>query len=248
MTRTILNKTAFEWDFIVKSFDVDMFNRLKISSLMKYQQEVGGMHLYEFGTTAEAMRKEQSLGFIFTKMNIKIDGLPKAQDKVTLRTWCSGLKGVRFTRNYILLDENGKILTQAKVEVTTLDLESRKIVRPSQINGFSDFLYNDDLENGADYPVKLTVPEDISEAYSRPVRFSDIDYNGHVNNTVYADMAMDCLDPKVLNTPIKGFQINFISEVLPNETVSVGVALQDGGYVFTGNTPDRQCFVARLII
>lgn len=244
----ILDKTAFEWDFRVTSFDVDTFNRLRLSSLMKYQQEIGGMHLFEFGTTSERMAKEQNLAFIFTKMNIAIHQLPKAQDKVIMRTWCSGLKGVRFTRNYLLFDENRKLLTEAKVEVTTLDLKTRKIVRPNEINGFSDFLYNDELENMADAPTKLTVPDKLEAVYTRPVRFSDIDYNGHVNNTVYADMSLDCLDPKVLNTPIKGFQINFISEVMPNETVSVGVASQDGDYVFTGNTPDRQCFVARLII
>ncbi len=244
----ILDKTAFEWQTVVTSFDVDMFNRLKLSSLMKLQQEVGGMHLYEFGTTAEGMRESQNLGFIFTKMNIKVHSLPKAQDKITLRTWCSGLKGVRFTRNYLVFDRLGNILTEAKVEVTTLDLESRKIVRPSQINGFSDFLYNDGLENGAEYPIKLAVPEDIATVYSRPIRFSDIDYNGHVNNTVYADMSLDCLDPEVLKQPIKGFEINFSSEVLPTETVSVAMAKCDGGYVFSGTAHDRQCFVAKLKI
>ena len=245
---TILNKTAYEWETVVTSFDVDTFNRLKLSSLMKLQQEIGGMHLYEFGTTAEGMIKDQNLGFIFTKMNINIRDLPKAEDKITIRTWCSGLKGVRFTRNYIVFDSLGNIMTEAKVEITTLDLATRKIVRPSQINGFDDFLYNDDLENGADYPVKLNVPDEISTVYSHPVRFSDIDYNGHVNNTVYADMALDCLEPELLKSPIKGFEVNFVSEVLPTETVEIAMAKQSDGYIFTGTVTDRQCFVAKLKI
>ena len=245
---TKFNKTAYEWEFTVKSFDVDMFNRLKLSSLMKYQQEIGGMHLYEFGTTAEKMRKEQNLGFIFTKMNIKIDKLPKTQDKVILRTWCSGLKGVRFTRNYIMFDSLGNIMTQAKVEVTTLDLLSRKIVRPSTINGFCDFLYNDDLENGAEYPSKITIPMDISTVYSHKVRFCDIDYNKHVNNTVYADLSLNCLDPEILKKAIKGFEVNFSNEVLTNQTIEVAKAEISDGFVFTGTVSDRQCFTALLKI
>ncbi len=245
---TILNKTAYEWETVVTSFDVDMFNRLKLSSLMKLQQESGGMHLHEFGTTSEDMRKNHHLGFIFTKMNIAVRCLPKAQDKIIIRTWCSGLKGVRFTRNYIVFDSQRNIMTEAKVEVTTLDLETRKIVRPSQIDGFEDFLYNDDLENGADYPTKLPVPQDISVAYRRPVRFSDIDYNGHVNNTVYADMALDCLEPEVLNAPIKGFEINFVNEVRPRETIEVAMAKTPDGYIFTGTAEDRQSFIAKLTI
>ncbi|MBO5913234.1 MAG: hypothetical protein J6Q76_07170 [Clostridia bacterium] len=243
----ILDKTAFEWDFRVTSFDVDTFNRLRLSSLMKYQQEIGGMHLFEFGTTSERMAKEQNLAFIFTKMNIAIHQLPKAQDKVIMRTWCSGLKGVRFTRNYLLFDENRKLLTEAKVEVTTLDLKTRKIVRPNEINGFSDFLYNDELENMADAPTKLTVPDKLEAVYTRPVRFSDIDYNGHVNNTVYADMSLDCLTTEALKNPLKGFSINFVSEIMPDEAVTLSMAETDSGYTFVGAANDRQSFVARLI-
>ncbi len=244
----ILDNTAYQWETVVTSFDVDMYNRLKLSSLMKLQQEVGGMHLYEFGTTAEGMREQQNLGFIFTKMNIDIRRLPKAQDKITIRTWCSGLKGVRFTRNYIVYDSVGEIMTQGKVETTTLDLVTRKIVRPNQINGFDDFLYNDNLENGAEYPSKIAVPEDIATVYTRPVRFSDIDYNGHVNNTVYADLSLDCLDPKILEKPIKGFEINFSNEVLPNEIIEVAMTELEDGYIFTGTAHGRQCYVAKLKI
>ena len=243
----ILDKTAFEWEFHITSFDVDTFNRLKLSSLMKYQQEIGGMHLFEFGTTSSKMAKEQNLAFIFTKMSIAIQHLPKAQDKVVMRTWCSGLKGVRFTRNYLLFDENRNLLTAAKVEVTTLDLLTRKIVRPSEINGFSDFLYNDELENPADAPIKLTVPEGIESVYTRPVRFSDIDYNGHVNNTVYADMSLDCLSREALKASPKGFSINFVSEVLPDETVMVSAVETADGYTFVGTANDRQSFIAKLM-
>lgn len=243
----ILNKTAYEWEFRITSFDVDMFNRLKVSALMKYQQEIGGMHLYEFGTNTETMAKEQNLAFIFTKMSISIHSLPKAQDKVVMRTWCSGLKGVRFTRNYLLFDQNRNLLTEAKVEVTTLNLETRKIVRPNEIIGFSDFLYNDELENNADAPSKLSIPEDFGITYSRPVRYSDIDYNGHVNNTVYADMSLDCLTPEVLKRSVKGFCINFVNEVLPNETITVSAAETTDGFTFVGTANDRQSFVAKLM-
>ncbi len=245
---TILNKTAFDWETEVTSFEVDMFDRMKLSALMKRHQEIGEMHLTEFGTTSEQMRKEQNLSFIFTKVNVLVHRLPKSQEKIVVRTWCSALKGVRFTRNYVTFDQNGKLLTEAKAEVTTLDLLTRKIVRPSEINGFADFLYNDELQNGAEYPTKIRPTESDCTTHTRPVRFSDIDYNGHVNNTVYADMALDCLSAEMLKKPIKGFEINFINEVLPQETVEIGVTQEADGFVFQGNVADRQSFVAKLII
>ena len=244
----ILDKTAFEWPTVVTSFEVDMFDRLKLSALLKRHQEIGEMHLNEFGTTSEAMRREQNLSFIFTKVNVLVHRLPKSGENVVIRTWCSALKGVRFTRNYVVFDENGRILTESKAEVTVLDLETRKIVRPTEINGFSDFLYNDELPNGAEYPSKIRADENGGEVYTRPVRFSDIDYNGHVNNTVYADMALDCLLPEQLKMQIKGFEINFVNEVLPSETVEITATNVDDGFVFQGNVGDRQSFVAKLLI
>ncbi len=241
----ILDKTAFEWATEVTSFEVDMFDRLKLSALLKRHQEIGEMHLNEFGTTSEQMRREQNLSFIFTKVNVLVHRLPRSREKIVIRTWCSALKGVRFTRNYVVFDELGQILTESKAEVTVLDLLTRKIVRPTEINGFADFLYNDQLPNNAEYPAKIKMLVENAVVHTRKIRFSDIDYNGHVNNTVYADMALDCLSPEVLKTAIKGFEINFVNEVLPEETLEISV-IEEDGFVFQGNVADRQSFLARL--
>lgn len=244
----ILDKTAYEWETTVTSFEVDMFDRMKLSALMKRHQEIGEMHLNEFGTTSEKMRLEQNLSFIFTKVNVLVHRLPKSGENVVIRTWCSTLKGVRFTRNYVVFDQSGRILTESKAEVTVLDLTSRKIVRPIEIKGFSDFLYNEQLENNAEYPQKIRISIENAVQHTRPVRFSDIDYNGHVNNTVYADMAMDCLSPETLKNVIKGFEINFVNEVLPDETLEISVESTVDGNVFQGNVGDRVSFLAKLKI
>lgn len=242
----ILDKTAFQWHFPVLTAEVDMFDRLKISALMKRQQEIGELHLIQFGTSSDKMRDEQGFAFIFTKMNIKVTRLPKSKENVILTTWCSGLKGVRFTRNYVLRDELGFVLTEAKAEVTAIDLNTRKIVRPREINGFEDFLYNEDLENTCPYPEKLTFFSESDKTYSRDVRFSDIDFNGHVNNTVYADISFDALPIKALENAIKGFEINFINEAVLGETVEVSVSSDDDGWMVSGKTDVHDCFVVKL--
>lgn len=244
----ILDKTAYEWETAVTSFEVDMFDRMKLSALMKRHQEIGEMHLNEFGTTSEKMRRDQNLSFIFTKVNVLVHRLPKSGEGIVIRTWCSALKGVRFTRNYVVLDQSGRILTESKAEVTVLDLTSRKIVRPTEINGFSDFLYNDQLPNNAEYPQKIRMSLEKAVQHTREIRFSDIDYNGHVNNTVYADMALDCLSPEALKSEIRGFEINFVNEVLPDETLKISVEKTVDGHVFQGNIGDRTSFLAKLKI
>lgn len=243
----ILDKTAFQWHFPISTAEVDMFDRLKISALMKRQQEIGELHLIEFGTSSDKMREEQGFAFIFTKMNIKVTRLPKSKENVTLTTWCSGLKGVRFTRNYVLRDESGVVLTEAKAEVTTIDLNTRKIVRPREINGFEDFLYNEDLENTCPYPEKLIFSGEVSKVYILDVRFSDIDFNGHVNNTVYADISFDALPPEVVKKSVSGFEINFTNEAFLGETLEVSVVSDNSCCLVFGKTDVHDCFAVKLI-
>ncbi len=243
----ILDKTAYEWCFAVSTAEVDVFNRLKISALMKRQQEIGEKHLADFGTDSDKLRNNQGFAFIFTKMNVKVTCLPKSKENVTLTTWCSGLKGVRFTRNYILRDESGAVLTEAKAEVTTIDLKTRKIVRPREINGFEDFLYNEELENSCEYPQKLTFSGENVEVKCRAVRFSDIDFNGHVNNTVYADMAFDALPIEVAERPLNGFEINFVNEATLGQTLELSVAADCETYTVLGKTEEHDCFAVKLL-
>lgn len=244
----VLDKTAYEWETSVTCFEVDKYRRLRLSALMKLHQEVGELHLHEFGTDSDRMRDEQQLAFIFTKVAIKVHRMPRMEEKIRVRTWCSSLKGARFTRNYAVLTQGGELLTEAKGEVTTLNLESRRIVRPREINGFEDFLYNEKLENSCEYPEKLIFPECEAKCFSRTARFSDIDFNGHVNNTVYADIVTDCLPPEKLEAPIKSFTVNYVSEMLEGETLKISAAENGDTEYFKGEIDGRICFEAKLTI
>jgi hypothetical protein len=57
----ILEKTAYERNITVSNLDVDRYNRLKLSSLLMFHQEIGEIHLNEFGTTSDYMQNELGL-------------------------------------------------------------------------------------------------------------------------------------------------------------------------------------------
>ncbi len=230
----VLNKTAYEWNITVSGYDVDMYKRLTLSALMKYHQEIGEKHLGVFGTDSNTLTETQKIAFIFTKIGIKIHRLPSLNEKITLCTWCSELKGVRFTRNYVTTDENGKVLTEAKGEVATIDLVTRKIIRPKNIVGFESFLYNDTLENGCEYPEKIDFTATLYENQTRKIRFSDLDYNGHVNNTVYASICMDLLPKEIVKKPIKSFVINFKNEIIQDELLNLKLNITNNDVFITG--------------
>ncbi len=243
----ILEKTAYEWNITVGNLDVDRYNRLKLSSLLMFHQEIGEIHLNEFGTTSDYMQNELGLAFIFTKIKVKIHRLPVLNEKVKLTTWCSELKGIRFYRNYRLEAENGEFLTESKAEVICLDLKNRKPVRPNLITGFDDFLYNSELENSCEKPQKLSVPDGNCIFSTRPIEKSDIDRNGHVNNTIYAQISVDCLLENELKLPLKSFEINYINEVFLGEKINLKIFDEPDEKFILGEVSNLVSFTSKLI-
>lgn len=232
---------------LITEESTDGSGRLRLSNLMKLHQEVSEQHLSVFGTPSDTLRNEFGIAFVFTKIRINIYRLPAAGERVTVKTWCSMLKGVRFTRNYrVTLQNSGELLTESKAEVTVIDLNTRKIIRPKDIKVFESFLYNDVIENGCAYPEKLPVSVDVAPQFSRHITASDIDWNGHVNNTVYADMVTDCIPEDRRNSALSCFEVNYSNEVKPNDTVQL--ALENNGRSITavGCVGDKHSFTARL--
>lgn len=243
---TISDNTAHE--MIVKILpEVCASGKIKISKLMMLHQEIGEKHLNIFGTTSQKMREEQNLAFIFTKAAILIHRLPEENEEITVRTWCSELKGVRFTRNYQTFNSNGNILTESKCEVTTIDLETRRIVRPSSINGFEAFLYNNSLKNACGNPKKITPAENPVFVTSRNASQETIDFNGHVNNTMYADFALSVLPDEVASGKIKTVNINFINEIMPLEIIDLYLSQNNPeSFVITGKVYDKTAFLCEI--
>ncbi len=242
----ILEKTAYEWEITVDDLSVDRYNRLRLSELLKLHQKIGEMHLNEFGTYSDELRDKQDLAFIFTKIKVLVHKMPRSEQKIKLTTWCSELKGIRFYRNYRVSDQNGEILTEAKAEVTVISLADRKIVRPKEIKGFDDFLYNTDLQNGCEKPIKINVVSNTDKKVIRPTKSSDIDENGHINNTVYADIVLECLDNEDCARDITGFEINYLSEVKPEETLGLSVFSEGDSRTVAGFVGSRHSFTAKI--
>lgn len=241
------DKTAYGTPLAVGTFDVDRFDRLRMSSLLKMHQEVGERHIIEFGTCSKTLRENSSVTFIMTKTKAKIHRLPASEEQVLAYTWCSELKGIRFTRNYVLTDSNGEILTESKTELVMMDCNTRKIVRPNDVAGIEGFLYNTELKNGCEYPAKIKVPSEASCVCHRTARFSDIDFNGHVNNTVYADIVMDCLPTEYQKMMPESLEINYVNEVLQGEKMEISVFAKGNEVIVSGKVLDKQAFLGKIM-
>jgi acyl-ACP thioesterase len=123
-------------------------------------------------------------------------------------------------RNYDVLDDEGGILARASSCWLVLDVEKRRPLRPTALavamplNEGRVF-----LDGGARSLPKTDCPVKLAE---RTAHYSDIDFNGHVNNVRYVEWVQDAL-PKdfIKNVTRLRIDMNYVSEVAPGESVGI---------------------------
>ena len=70
---------------------------------------------------------------------------------------------------------------------------------------------------------KLRQPGDLVDVERRPMRYSDSDLNGHVNNTRYADFACDAVGMEALpqDRYLAELRIGYLAECRPGEVLTI---------------------------
>lgn len=236
----------YNWKFKISSFDVGLDRRLKLSCQLKLQQEVGELQLDKGGLGYE---KLYSLGYIFvlTHLNTVVYRAPVFSETVQLVTWSLGAKGAQYYRCYQFLDSAGNTLIDSMTAFALVDAAEHKLLRPSEFKRFGVKEFPE-RRNTCPVPGRLKLPETMESAGIRTIRWSDIDYNGHLNNSVYADIACDALPGGMQNKRITGLSISFLHEALEGDrmTLKSATTQSEKGYEgwVSGNMENQHCFNA----
>ncbi|HEX2938839.1 MAG TPA: acyl-ACP thioesterase domain-containing protein [Ruminiclostridium sp.] len=223
------------------SYDVGPDRTLKPSSLLRIIQEVAGRHLEQDGLSYEHMRSK-GIVFLLARECVKIKSHPHCEETITAETWFHKCEGVRFVRNVRLLNEGGQVLIEAATQWIITDPETHKILRPSEFT-FSMPRIEENCVN-LDFR-KIKMPQGAAAAGTRAVRWSDIDCNCHMNNTVYADIICDFFPGGMFDRKLSEFQIDYSNEALLGDEINVLTAeTEDGGCCFEGAVEGKKCFIA----
>ena len=88
----------------------------------------------------------------------------------------------------------------------------------------------------------------MTELNQRPICYSDIDGNGHTNNSRYGAFTVDCLPPEYQQKQFTDFRINFSKEAMKGEMLQMyGHAdAQSHKVTVTGRQGNDTCFESEL--
>lgn len=240
----------FEQNFTIPCYDTDASWRLKPSSFMDLAQEAAGQHAVYLGFGYDDLIATNT-AWILSRVHVEFVDAPKWRENITLRTWHKGLNRLFFLRDFILTDDQGRERVKATTSWLVLNLETRRLVRDPKLMEEGTVCLDNVIETPAD---KVVMPKDIEPQYvmDHHVAYSDVDMNGHTNNAMYMQWAMDAVDYDIASTrPVKWFTINFNHETKPGDIVALYKVVkeeEDGRHVFVeGKVNDQSAFIVEIL-
>lgn len=199
-----------EKSFQIPSYFVDENAELTVSALFSLLQEMSDNHASLLGAGWHELRV-RGYFWVITKIQLKINRLPKWTEPVRLRTWVKNSNAATSPRDYEMLDADGNLLVAGNSVWAILDIANGRPQRMSMFDGC--FLPQE--RNAIDrIPPKISALDIPKEPrYSKEVVASDIDINRHVNNARYIQWAFDAVKEEFRHTHrVSGMTVNFLSQ------------------------------------
>ena len=203
--------------FHLNDTHVDCFGRLKPSVLLQYIQEVASVHGSALGADYETLAAK-NLFWAILRTRVQISRLPVSGEQITLKTWPMPTTRVAYPRSIIAYDASGAELFRAITLWVMMDRTSRAMVIPAK----SGIAVQGHLEGNELAAPGSVMPRPMENDHSRRVNFTDLDINGHMNNTRYFDWIYDLLPSSFHdNHAVKEFTICYLAEALEGQTLDM---------------------------
>jgi medium-chain acyl-[acyl-carrier-protein] hydrolase len=211
----------WEDEFRVRSYNCDPAGRASLPALYAFLLESAGAHATAGGFGFMDMWS-RGLIWVLTRFKLVIDRYPAWNDRIVAQTWAKGRDGLFHIRDYYLKDASGDLLARATSSWAVLSAATH---RPETgdifIQGFPQRPRENALSEKIGKLPALAAPELVSQYR---VRWSDLDFNRHVNSMRYVEWIMNGLDEETrLGRTFKSMEINYLAETALGDEVEIRV-------------------------
>lgn len=223
----------YEDTYRVGARDIDPFNQCRPSSMLNFLQEAATQAAVELHASRDEVAEKYHCFWMLVRLWYRLDKPLYWDDRLTVRTFHRGGKGVSMYRDFDLY-RDGEPVGEAVSTWVMADLDTHKLIRLSDVEEFAQTTGGELCKS-----VKLHrahMPERMERAEERLLHYSDTDINGHVNNVRYADFACDAihLEREGAGKFVSSFQISYLKECRPGEIITLSAGRENGVWCVIG--------------
>lgn len=200
----------------IASYEVNLFGQLRLSAILRICQEVAEEHLTSYGMDHVTLMEKENLAFLILRVGMKFHRLPKDGETITIRTQPEGNAGVQLYRSFEIGTGNEKLMDIMYANVL-VDSRTHKLMSPDRLHQMGVDIKQTLLPKRK--LGKLKMPQEPERWGIREIRFSDLDFNGHLSNSIYGNIIEDYLphncmeEGHIEKRALSNLQINYIKEM-----------------------------------
>lgn len=208
---------VFEREYYLRAADFDRHSRFAPAAMLDLFQDVAGVHANRLGC-GTVKYGEDELVWVLVKSKLQVLGDVKMYDKVRVRTWPLKPAAIRYQREYLITSEDGTPVVKGSSEWVLMHPVLRRVVPvknayPEGLEHCTDRSFEGRFTRVADFEAE-------GDGWAVQPRLSDVDLNGHVNNTKYANFVLDALQLD-RDEAVDAMQIDYHREVLSGAALTV---------------------------
>lgn len=217
---------TFRLPLLVRFSQCDAKGTLSLCELLRLASDAGVQNYRLKGLPREKL-EEAGYAILVSRTSFRLHRLPAEGEEVTLATLEEKPEPLLLVRSYTLLGKGDEVLAEGVGKWIVVDTKSRRIIPSSR---FAMRCPSDIKKEHDCLPAgKIAKCDGMIKAGERRIVWSDLDANGHTNNSRYAEFVMDAVGTDyVKDKRITDFRINFNQEAKLGEVLSVYAGCDEG--------------------
>ena len=234
-------------NFTVDDMAVDRFGYLKPSAILYYAQEVAGEHCKALALDYDTLARRRMFWAVI-RHRVQITRLPTRGETIRVETWPMPTTRAAYPRSVVAYDAQGSECFRSISLWVLMDLDTRNMILPGK-SGISVV----GTIRGTELPSPNgLIAKPLGSLVHRSVCFTDLDRNGHMNNTRYLDWVDDLLPSAFhMGNSVKEFTACYLSEAREGQELELRWDFLDQGCLQVdayrhGEEKDDRIFSARI--
>lgn len=208
----------FVKSYQVRSNEIDLHYQLSYPSIIRLMQETSMQHIIELKASFWDL-KEQNKTWVLLKKEIHFWDSAELNDIVEVQTYPSGFSKIFAYRDYHMHHHNGEKIASASSVWALIDIDIRK---PLSVQ---DHPLKKHVPSGIDFlphpKLSPVISDNIDHSTIYKVKYYDLDWNGHANNTYLTHLILTSLNRQWhLDHSMTRMSIQFKSECFYDDKLS----------------------------
>jgi len=231
---------TYDETFCLRPRDCDLNEKWRPSAILETMQDAAGAHSKLLGCGRDELVK-QDIVWVLSRLELHMDRYPAVGEQITVHTFPTPTRICFFPRYYIFTDAHGEMIGKAGSLWLLLDVNTRRMLPPGEVGKLIPDNKNLSVPMNLPATVGSLQGEEFVSEY-RPV-YTDLDVNGHVNNTRYADWLCNSLGIDLMKEyEPEHIILNYNHEVLPGHVITLRRIMKDDEYRLSGKVNDSIAF------